>query len=89
MCVHQMSQSISANVESAVLGPSHPTTAPACVLEGSHVPYSVPSPQTNPLRDRPVLLLCLGELLLGAEGFVGLGVRGRQYVCCHLVDGMI
>jgi len=30
----------------------------------------VSSPQTNPLRNRSVLLLRFGELLLRAEGFV-------------------
>lgn len=38
-----------------------------------NLPYRIPSPQTDPLRDRAVLLLCFSKLLLRAEGFVGLG----------------
>ena len=36
------------------------------------VPNCIPSPQPDPLRDRTVLLLRFRELLLRAEGFVGL-----------------
>ena len=36
------------------------------------IPYRIASPQTNPLRDRTVLLLCFCKLLLGPEGLVGL-----------------
>lgn len=39
---------------------------------GSHVPYCIASPQTNPLRNGTVLFLRLCKLLLGTEGFVGL-----------------
>jgi hypothetical protein len=39
---------------------------------GSIVPDGVVGAQTNPLRDRTVLLLRLGELLLGAERLLGL-----------------
>jgi hypothetical protein len=39
---------------------------------GSIVPDGVVGAQTNPLRDRTVLLLGLGQLLLGAERLVGL-----------------
>jgi hypothetical protein len=35
-------------------------------------PDGISRPQTNPLRDGPVLLLGSGELLLRAEGFVTL-----------------
>lgn len=43
-------------------------------------PDRIPSAQSDPLRNRPVLLLGFGELLLRAEGFVGLDVcrRGRK-----------
>jgi len=56
-----------------------PIAAESCGLYDSrqpsrdHVPDRIASPKTNPLRDGTVLLLCLGELLLRAEGFVGLG----------------
>jgi hypothetical protein len=36
------------------------------------VPDGVTCPQSDPLRDRPVLLLSFGELLLRAEGLVAL-----------------
>jgi hypothetical protein len=36
------------------------------------VPDGVARPQSDPLRNRPVLLLGPGQLLLGAEGFVAL-----------------
>lgn len=39
---------------------------------GSIVPDGVVGAQTDPLRDGTVLLLRLGELLLGAERLVGL-----------------
>ena len=39
---------------------------------GSIVPDGVVGAQTDPLRDRAVLLLGLGQLLLGAERLVGL-----------------
>ena len=38
------------------------------------VPDGVVGAQSNPLRDRTVLLLRFGELLLGAERLVGLDV---------------
>lgn len=36
------------------------------------VPDRVPRPESNPLRDGPVLLLGAGQLLFRAEGFVAL-----------------
>lgn len=39
-------------------------------------PNSIPSPQPDPLRDRTVLFLGFGQLLFGAEGFVGLFLGG-------------
>lgn len=39
---------------------------------GEVVPDGVVGSKANPLRDRTVLLLGLGQLLLGAEGLVGL-----------------
>lgn len=39
---------------------------------GRFIPDGVTSPQANPLGNGPVLLLCSGELLLGAERLVGL-----------------
>ena len=39
---------------------------------GVAVPDGVVGPQSNPLRDRAVLLLCLRKLLLRAERLVGL-----------------
>lgn len=39
---------------------------------GAFVPDGVVCPQSNPLWDWAVLLLRFGELLLGAEGLVGL-----------------
>jgi len=39
---------------------------------GRAVPDGVASPETDPLRNGAVLLLGLGQLLLGAEGLVGL-----------------
>ena len=38
----------------------------------SVVPDGVTGPETNPLRNRTVLLLGFGKLLLGAEGLLGL-----------------
>jgi len=38
----------------------------------ARIPDGVASAQTNPLRDRAVLLLGLGKLLLGAERLEGL-----------------
>ena len=43
------------------------------------VPNRIPSSQPDPLRDRTVLLLRFRELLLRAEGFVGL-YRNRALV---------
>lgn len=40
--------------------------------ENGHSPDGITGSKTNPLRDRAVLFLGFGELLLGAEGFVGL-----------------
>jgi hypothetical protein len=40
----------------------------------SDSPNGIPGPQTDPLRDRSVLLLRPRELLLRAEGFVALYV---------------
>ena len=39
---------------------------------GRVVPNGVVGPEADPLRDGAVLLLGLGQLLLGAEGLVGL-----------------
>ena len=47
--------------------PSHPQ-----LLDGAIVPDGVAGLEANPLRNRPVLLLRLGELLLRAERLVGL-----------------
>lgn len=43
-----------------------------CGVSGRVVPDGVVGPEANPLRDRAVLLLRAGKLLLGAEGLVGL-----------------
>lgn len=43
-----------------------------CLLLGVVVPDGVAGPQSNPLRDRAVLLLRLCELYLRAERLVGL-----------------
>lgn len=49
---------------------------------GSIVPDSVVGTQTDPLRDGTVLLLGLGQLLLGAERLVGLCVyKVSEGVC--------
>ena len=46
---------------------------------GASIPDGVASLQANPLGDGPVLLLGLGQLLLGAERLVGLSQRlGRR-----------
>lgn len=42
---------------------------------GASIPDGVASLQANPLGDGPVLLLGLGQLLLGAERLVGLSQR--------------
>jgi hypothetical protein len=49
---------------------------------GSIVPDGVVGAQTDPLRDGTVLLLGLGQLLLGAERLVGLyGYMVSEGVC--------
>lgn len=46
----------------------------------NNLPDRIPGSQPNPLRDRTILFLCSGELLLGAEGFMGLVVKiGGQF----------
>lgn len=40
--------------------------------EGLHAPDCVASAKANPLRNRAVLLLGLGQLLLGSESLVAL-----------------
>ena len=45
----------------------------------SVVPDGVTGPETNPLRNRTVLLLGFGKLLLGAEGLLGLLVDSCQH----------
>lgn len=60
------------------------------------IPDGVASPQSDPLWNRAVLLLCFGELLLRSEGFVGLhpiisnlpmvhssGITYRHLDCCR------
>jgi hypothetical protein len=48
-------------------------------------PDGVSRPQTNPLRDRSILLLSSSELLLCAEGFVALWARYQsgllEFIC--------
>ena len=46
--------------------------APPLSCHGNIVPDGVASPKADPLRNWAVLLLRLCELLLGAEGLVGL-----------------
>ena len=43
------------------------------VVRGIDLPDGVASAQANPLRDRAVLTLSFGKLLLGAESLVALG----------------
>jgi hypothetical protein len=43
---------------------------------GWRIPDGISRPQSNPLWDWPVLLLCSGKLLLRAESFVALFVAG-------------
>lgn len=50
----------------------HPPFPHAVKQRRYFVPNGVSCPQSNPLWDRSVLLLCSGELLLGAEGLVAL-----------------
>ena len=47
--------------------------------EGETQPNGVPSPETDPLRDRAVLLLSFCKLLLGTEGFLALFFFFGQY----------
>lgn len=46
--------------------------------EGGAVPDGVPGPHPNPLRDRTVLLLRLGKLLLRPERLVALDSEGSS-----------
>lgn len=52
-------------------------------LEEVNAPDRIPRSQSNPLRDRTVLFLRFRELLLGAEGFMGLRV------CCHRIVSIL
>lgn len=45
---------------------------------GANAPDRIPSPQSNPLRNRTILLLGARKLLLRAEGFVALFVISKQ-----------
>lgn len=51
--------------------------------QGLDLPDGVTSPQTNPLRDRTVLLLRSGKLLLGAERLMALLVSDVSVFVVH------
>lgn len=47
-------------------------------IEGRKLPDGVTSPETNPLRNRTVLLLGFGKLLLGTEGLLALLIHEQD-----------
>jgi len=82
-------------VRDSARAPERHRLAVPSILDGharagrSVVPDGVAGPETNPLRDRPVLLLRLGELLLRTERLVALdertavsGLLSRQLTRC-------
>lgn len=58
----------------------------------SVIPDCVTGSQSDPLRNRSVLFLCFGKLLLGSEGFVALqdylfvsGSGSNEFFCVFLL----
>lgn len=54
-----------------------------CIQPNSNLPYCIPGPHSDPLRDRPILFQLLGQLSLDDEGLVS-GLKSKIITCPRL-----